>query len=218
LLATEDGAPARVVELAEAVRDTAAPPTPGAPAALPPGALPDRLRAAVLRPLRELSSDATALLDVAAVLGRFVTPGDLALALDRGALDLIPAVQECVTAGVLVSTDRQLVFRHEPLWRAVRETVPPPVRTALRLELGERHANDGDFATAAGHLAAALRGGEGRALKGLERAGRELAGRVPAEVVALLEPAVEQQPAGPGRGGLLVPLVGALVSLGQPGR
>ncbi|WP_369153503.1 LuxR C-terminal-related transcriptional regulator [Streptomyces sp. R17] len=218
LCAAADGVPGRAVELAEALAGTGVTRAADGRAALPAGPLPDPLREAVLRPLRELPATSATLLDVIAVLGRSVAPVDLALALGQDVHDLMPLVQECVTAGVLASTERQLVFRHALVWQAVREAVPPPVRSALAQELGERHARRGDFASAARHLAAALLAGERRALAGLERAGRELAGRAPRDVVALLDPVVGEQPSGPAEAALLVPLVGALAALGRPGR
>ncbi|MGW5135525.1 LuxR C-terminal-related transcriptional regulator [Streptomyces sp. NPDC004135] len=218
LCAAADGVPGRVVELAAALAGTGVTRAADGRATLPAGPLPDPLREAVLRPLRELPATSATLLDVIAVLGRSVAPVDLALALGQDVRDLMPLVQECVTAGVLASTERQLVFRHALVWQAVREAVPPPVRAALTQELGERHARRGDFASAARHLAAALLAGERRALAGLERAGRELAGRAPRDVVALLDPVVGEQPSGPAEAALLVPLVGALAALGRPGR
>ncbi|NDZ83858.1 hypothetical protein G3I19_36205, partial [Streptomyces sp. SID10853] len=218
LCAVADGLPGRVVELAGTAAEFTVPAAGAPTATLPPGPLPDRLREALLRPLRGLSPEAGTLLDVTAVLGRSVTPVDLALALERTARDLMTPVQECVAAGVLVSTEHRLVFRHAALRRAVAEAVPPPVRTALRRELGERLAATGDFTGAAGHLAAAAAGGESGALCELERTARRLALQHPATVIDLVAPAAERQPAGPERAGLLVPVVSSLVATGRAGR
>ncbi|MGW7417547.1 AAA family ATPase, partial [Streptomyces sp. NPDC054863] len=217
LCAVAEGMPGRVVELARAAAEFIRPATGAPTATLPQGPLPDRLREALLRPLRGLSAEAGALLDVAAVLGRSVPPADLALALERTARDLMPPVQECVAAGVLSSTEHRLVFRHAVLRQAVAEAVPPPVRTALRRELGERLAATGDFTGAAGHLAAAAAGGESGALGELERTARTLAVQHPATVIDLVGPAAERQPAGSARTDLLVPVVGCLVTTGRMG-
>ncbi|MBY8885231.1 LuxR family transcriptional regulator [Streptomyces sp. PTM05] len=209
------GVPARLLDLAEALRDGDPGDAGARLAALSCGPLPERLREEVLRPVRSLSSSAAALLDVVAVLGGSASLHDLGATLRRSAMDLMPAIQECAASGVLTDTGGHLVFRYPLVRRAVQYGVPHPVRAALRYELGERQLAQDTPASSARHFAAALRDGEARALPGLERAGRSLALRAPASAVSLLGPLAEEQPPGTRRSALRLPVAMALQASGR---
>ncbi|WP_225809663.1 helix-turn-helix transcriptional regulator [Streptomyces spinosus] len=215
LCSAAGGLPTRLIELAGTLRDTGAVHIAGGRATPAEGPLPDRLRRLALRPVLGLSGLARSLLDVTAALGPSASLADLALALDRGAMVLMPAVQECVDAGALVATDRCLTFRHTLLWRAVRDAVPLPVRSALQRELGELLASRGDFRAAVGHLAAALRAGEAGVAPSLELAGRELLRQAPVEAVRLLEQAVDSLPRQSEKAALLSVVTSGLTAQGR---
>ncbi|MGV9601608.1 AAA family ATPase [Streptosporangium sandarakinum] len=96
------------------------------------GTLPRRLHAAVRRRLEEVSPRTRHLLEAVAVLGRSFCPTYAAELLGEPPAALLPALDEALAAGLLVVTPDELAFRHELLWRSVLETVPAPVRQALR--------------------------------------------------------------------------------------
>ncbi|MET9070062.1 ATP-binding protein, partial [Streptosporangium sandarakinum] len=96
------------------------------------GTLPRRLHAAVRRRLEEVSPRTRHLLEAVAVLGRSFCPSYAAELLGEPPAALLPALDEALAAGLLVVTPDELAFRHELLWRSVLETVPAPVRQALR--------------------------------------------------------------------------------------
>jgi DNA-binding CsgD family transcriptional regulator/tetratricopeptide (TPR) repeat protein len=89
--------------------------------------VPATVRDAVLARASRLSEDARAVLSAAAVLGQ---PADLGLLVAvSGRVDT--AVDECVTAGLLVGDGRTWGFRHDLARLAVDETLLPTQRAAL---------------------------------------------------------------------------------------
>ena len=45
--------------------------------------------------------------------------------------DLLPMLEEAISAGIIESTEDELAFRHDLLWQAVVETLPTAVRRAI---------------------------------------------------------------------------------------
>jgi DNA-binding CsgD family transcriptional regulator/tetratricopeptide (TPR) repeat protein len=216
LCSAAQGVPAVLCELAGALRDGAAL-APAASHAQDPAdglPLPEPVREIAVRPLAGLSAHCRALLEVAAVLGRSFSLGDLTDLYHRSTLELMPAVQEAVTADVLCGEGSELRFRHTLVWRAVREHVPAPVRSALCRELGELLLGRGEFAAASEHLAGAVRAGDERAVDALDRAARELLVVAPRRAVELLN-GLGQGPHTPGRAALRVTAVLALIAEGR---
>ncbi|MBW4721413.1 BTAD domain-containing putative transcriptional regulator [Saccharothrix obliqua] len=110
---------------------TDADPPPSLWAPRPPGD--DELRRlAARRALLALSAEAAAVVRTAAVLGvRFSEP-DLRLVAGVDAESVRTAVDEAVTAQVLVVRYGALAFRTRMLWQAAYERIPGPIRTPLR--------------------------------------------------------------------------------------
>lgn len=81
--------------------------------------------------LRELSTRAQEVLQVAAVLGNSFAPQDLAEMLGERPAQLLGPLQEAIAAGFIGSDSDQFVFHREPVWRAVLDTVPELLRSML---------------------------------------------------------------------------------------
>ncbi|MDT7783402.1 MAG: hypothetical protein QOF58_1821 [Pseudonocardiales bacterium] len=81
--------------------------------------------------LRELSTRAQEVLQVAAVLGHSFAPQDLAEMLGERPAQLLGPLQEALAAGLIGSHADQFVFHREPVWRAVLDTVPELLRSML---------------------------------------------------------------------------------------
>ncbi|MDH6115446.1 DNA-binding CsgD family transcriptional regulator [Kitasatospora sp. MAP12-15] len=191
LCSAEEGAPGALLDLADALLATGSL-TVGQGLATPvSGPLPPQVRSLVLRPLTGLSAGSRSLLDVAAVVGRSFALADLTSLLRLSALELLPAVQELVSSGLLESTGCRLGFRRELVWRCVRDELPPPVRSALLRDLGGALMREGEYLSAAERLAEAVQAGESRAVEDLERAARELLKVSPRRAVDLASEALD---------------------------
>ena len=125
-----------------------------------PHEIPPSARDAVLARAARLSPQARAALDTCAVIGSRIEVGLLTSAAD----DPEPAMDECLTAGALVSDAGGFRFRHEIARRAVEEALPAHRRVALNqrvldvlVALGvEDAARLAHHADAAGDAAAVL--------------------------------------------------------------
>lgn len=81
---------------------------------------------------RRLPVDAWQLLRVAAVLGRSCQMAELAAMTRRATAELLPTVDVLLDAGMLDWVVDDLTFRHELVWWAALDAVPPGVRNAMR--------------------------------------------------------------------------------------
>jgi hypothetical protein len=66
---------------------------------------------------------------------------------------LLAAVKAALSAGVLVATQHSLTFRHELVWQAVSQTLPP-VGQALHRQIAEILLARGGSAASAPHMLA----------------------------------------------------------------
>ncbi|MGV9775765.1 AAA family ATPase [Streptosporangium sp. NPDC003464] len=141
-------------------------------------ALPRRLHAAVRRRLAEVSARTRHLLEATALLGRSFSPGYAAEMLGQPPAALLPSLEEALAAGVLVVASDKLAFRNELVWRSIVDTVPAPVRQALRQQIGQgpparpvpRHQRADGAAADTLVLLSLLAWDEGRLARGLELA------------------------------------------------
>ncbi len=133
----------------------------------------------------------------AAVLGPSFPLEDAAAMLGRTSAALLPAVEEMMAAGLLAAVDDGFCFRHELLRRAVRDTIPPPGRTALHRQYGQLLLRRGDAADrAAGHLLRAAQGGRAAALADLDTAVAQTLRSAPPTAADLAVRVLELTPSG----------------------
>ncbi|MEV8631610.1 AAA family ATPase [Streptosporangium sp. NPDC051023] len=178
LAAQAGGNPFLLVELLTGLREENAVRIEAGVARLTGSALPRRVHTAVRRRLEEVGPRTRYLLEATAVLGRSFSPAYAAEMLGEPPAALLPALEEALAAGVLVSGQDELSFRHELLWRSVVETVPAPVRRALHDQIDRtappgpaRRHHVADGATAERLvLLALLAWDEGRLSRGLDLA------------------------------------------------
>jgi predicted ATPase len=95
------------------------------------GELPGSLAAAIARHLGFLSPAARSMMQTATVLGPGFSVDELRALTGQAATDLIPAVQEAITAGVLTDAADALTYRHGLIHRALYEGIAPSLRAAL---------------------------------------------------------------------------------------
>lgn len=99
--------------------------------------LPDSVRALVQARLDHLSPQTHQALDVAAVLGRSFTPGDVAQLLGQPVAALTCAFREALMTGVVESVSDRMRFRHVRTWQVVLRGIPVPILGALRDQAAE---------------------------------------------------------------------------------
>jgi len=159
--------------------------------------VPRRIEAAARGTLARLSVVTRQFLQTAATVGRSFRLEDTAEMLGTSPAALLPTVDEALGAGVLVTTSDALAFRHELVWQAVSQTLPPPVAQALHGQIGEiLMARGGSAASAATHLLSWARGGDAAALAGLDRAAADVLRSSPAVAADLATRSLELTPPG----------------------
>jgi ATP/maltotriose-dependent transcriptional regulator MalT len=95
------------------------------------GALPRRLGATMRQRLDLLSSEASEVVRVAAVLPDRFSAGLLAAMLDRSPASLMSALEEAVRTDLLVEDGERLRFRHDLLREATRQSLPQSLRRPM---------------------------------------------------------------------------------------
>jgi DNA-binding CsgD family transcriptional regulator len=98
--------------------------------------LPLRVRDLVRRRFEALSPKASQLVRVAAATGESFLLHDVATLMGETAAALLPAVDEALLSGVIVCTAERQRFRSTAVWRAVVDSIPEAVLTALRRDAG----------------------------------------------------------------------------------
>jgi DNA-binding CsgD family transcriptional regulator len=197
LAAGAAGNPLLLAELAAGLLEEDAVDVTAGRASLRSAHVPRRIQAAVRGTLGRLSVVTRPFLETAAVLGRSFRLEDAAEMLGTSPAALLPAVDEALAAGVLVTAQDALAFRHQLVWQAVSQTLPLPVAQALHRQIGEiLLARGGSAASAAAHLLSWASGGDAGGLAGLDRAAAEVLRSSPAMAADLATRALELTPPG----------------------
>jgi DNA-binding CsgD family transcriptional regulator len=140
LLRLADGAagnPLYLTELVEALaRSSSLTITDAGAAELTNGPTPGSLSAAIADRLGFVPGWVHEVLRAAALLGVDFAVRDLATVLGRSVVDLIPAVDQACTAGVLAESGNSLRFRHPMIRAALYDEIPVPVRAAWHRDAG----------------------------------------------------------------------------------
>jgi DNA-binding CsgD family transcriptional regulator len=90
-----------------------------------------------------LSAPARRLLQVASAIGPQFGVLELARLMRCGTAQLLPALEEAIASGLLVSVEERLEFSHDLVHAAVAATVCPPAAAALRAELAAMRGPSG---------------------------------------------------------------------------
>jgi DNA-binding CsgD family transcriptional regulator len=107
------------------------------------GPVPRSLLAAIADRLDFLPRDVRGVLRAAALLGLEFLVDDLAIIQNRRVPDLVRAIDQARTAGVLGETDGKLSFRHPLIRAALYDEIPSPVRTAWHRDAAHALAEAG---------------------------------------------------------------------------
>lgn len=212
LAAGADGNPFVLGELLDGLREEGAVAISAGSATLVSDHAPKRFQLLMHDRVGSLAPQTRQLLEAGAVLGPSFALEDAAEMLGLPPAALVMAVEEAITARVLVAHGEAIAFRHVLIWRAVADTIPPPVLRALHSQLGEILLQRGGSAMpAAVHLFHGARRGDKRLLDVLDRAAREILGSSPQTAADLAMRALDlTDSADPGRGERLLSAVQAL--------
>ena len=93
--------------------------------------LPPRLQCQHSTSLAKLTPEGWRLAEVAAVMPQPFVFEAVAQVMGEPVADLVPALRDALSAGVIVPTPSALTFRHDRVRQAMYERVPGPVRLAL---------------------------------------------------------------------------------------
>jgi DNA-binding CsgD family transcriptional regulator/tetratricopeptide (TPR) repeat protein len=126
---------------------------------------------------------------------------DLAIVLGRGVADLLPAVDEARTAGVLTESGHHLEFRHPLIRAALYDEIPVPVRAAWHRDAGRALAEAGASSDRVARQLLQAVGGTTEPmdewmLDWLARNAEPLVGQASQVAAELLDRAVASSPAG----------------------
>jgi DNA-binding CsgD family transcriptional regulator/tetratricopeptide (TPR) repeat protein len=147
LLALADGASGNPLYLTELVaaltRSSSLTVTDAGIAELAGRTTPRSLSAVIADRLGFVSVPVREMLQAAALLGVDFAVEDLATVLGRSVPDLVPAVNEARTAGVLTESDSGFGFRHPLIRAALYDEMPTPLRVAWHRDAGRALAEAG---------------------------------------------------------------------------
>ncbi|MEU8815541.1 BTAD domain-containing putative transcriptional regulator [Actinoplanes sp. NPDC048796] len=140
LAARSGGNPLFARELVEALRQRDAVEIAGGRADIGPDVTvdpPQTLLDAVHAALDVLSGETREVLRLAALLGSEFSVSEVVAVTGRSALDLVGALEEALSASVLVDSGSDLAFRHPFLRQALVASVPPALRAGLHRHAAE---------------------------------------------------------------------------------
>ncbi|OLF05609.1 LuxR family transcriptional regulator [Actinophytocola xinjiangensis] len=173
------------------------------------GPVPDSLYAAIAHRLDFLPRDLRGTLQAAALLGTEFLVSDLALVLNSRIVDLVPAIDEARTAGVLKEAREKLAFRHPLIRQALYDDIADSVRPAWHRDAARALAEAGapHDRVARQLLAAVSAPGAGpldeALLDWLAEAAPTLIAQTPRTAIDLLRQASRRSPASTPRGAVL---------------
>ena len=167
--------------------------------------VPPSLTITILHRLSFLPQRTLDVLRVASVIGISFTVGELSLVTGTPSFELLAALRESLTAGVLGEEPTRLRFRHDLLRETLYQDLPGAVRAGLHLDAARALARTGAPAEqVAEHLLRGAVPGDAEAVSWLREAAAKVASHAPAVAADLLGRAIElADPDDPGRDQLL---------------
>ncbi|WP_035856283.1 helix-turn-helix transcriptional regulator [Cryptosporangium arvum] len=188
------------------------------------GSAPRTLTAAIADRLGFLSEQVRSILRAAALLGVQFAVDDLALVLKQSVTELLPSLEESLSAGVLADTPEGLGFRHPLIRTALYEELPASVRSALHRDAGRALAAAHAPVERVARQLLSADNPNGPRLGPLEpwvqdwltEAGPALVAQAPQAAADLLRRATTSWPARPADDSLSTMLANALFRLGNP--
>ncbi|MGD0702349.1 MAG: AAA family ATPase [Trebonia sp.] len=178
--------------------------SPGGAARLAADSAPDSLPGAIADRLGFVSVPTREVLRAAALLGVEFAITDLTAVLGKTVTDLVPALDEARTTGVLIDSGSGLAFRHPLIRQALYTEMPASVRAAWHRDAGHALASAGAAPDrVARQLLHGPAAGEGWMLDWLATSADSLVSQAPGVAAELLAQTVAAIPAGSGRHGWL---------------
>lgn len=149
--------------------------------------LPADFVVAVRRCIRELSPNASQLVEAGAVLGRPFSVHEVAALLGKPVSDMVTAASEALATQVLCEVGAELMFRHDLLREATYDGLPASVRRALHREaVGAVRAEGRPATEAARHLIHTAHIGDEPAIALIHEAADSLTASAPGAAADLL--------------------------------
>ena len=162
--------------------------------------IPGRFQSVMRDRLKCLAAPTRHLLAAGAIFGWSFRLGDVAEMLGESPASLLAPVEEALAARIVVTIPDAIAFRHDLVWRVVKEQLPQHVTEALHRQAGQMLlARGGSAVPAAHHLLEAARYSDPVVLAALDSAATEAlrsSPRAAAEVAVRtleLTPATERQ-------------------------
>lgn len=178
--------------------------------------IPESLAEAIDGRLDYLSQATQDVLRMATLLGAVFSVADLAVVLDRRPTELLPAIEEAITAEVLVESDMRLAFRHGLIHLACYEQIPKPLRIPLHRQAAKALAASGaDLAKVAEQVVPSAELLDTWLLTWLDGNIEALTVQAPQMAVDLLQRAVHGTAGSSRRDRLVASLVRAMLRLGR---
>ncbi len=148
--------------------------------------VPRRFAATIHRSLQSLSPFTKKTLKLAAVLGTSFTPRDLSRMLDESPASLLTVMDEALACGLVVCRTDDFVFRSEPVWRVVLDSIPQPVRVLLHRQAATMLLSQPDGMEAAAlHLVHSAQHGDAEAVRIISQAAEHLLTSAPLNAASL---------------------------------